>query len=69
MYSDTIQKCSANAKRIVDLANTDKMAFWLSSGMAGAYVGLGIILIFSLGRTLIDSPFRSLVMGGSIFQS
>ncbi|MFK0572623.1 nitrite transporter NirC [Endozoicomonas sp.] len=65
MYSDTIKKCAANARRIVDLSNTDKGSFWLSSGMAGAYVGIGIILIFTLGNAIIDSPFRGLIMGST----
>lgn len=65
MYSDTIKKCSANARRIVDFANTDKGSFWLSSAMAGAYVGLGIILIFTLGNAFMDSPVRGLLMGAT----
>ena len=65
MYSDTIKKCSANARRIVDFSNTDKGSFWLSSAMAGAYVGLGIILIFTLGNAFMDSPARGLIMGST----
>jgi len=46
MYADTIKKCSANAARIVKLDKTDPISFLISGAMAGAYVGLGIILIF-----------------------
>lgn len=45
MYTETINKCAANAARINRFERSDKLGFWLSSAMAGAYVGLGIILI------------------------
>jgi nitrite transporter len=64
MYTDTIKKCSATAARIVDFADKEKFGFWLSSAMAGAYVGLGIILIFTLGN-MVDPSIRSLVMGST----
>ncbi|BAJ03492.1 nitrite transporter NirC [Shewanella violacea] len=64
MYADTIKKCSAQAARIVELADKEKVGFWLSSAMAGAYVGLGIILIFTLGN-LVDPSIRPLVMGST----
>ncbi|MGB5446356.1 MAG: nitrite transporter NirC [Psychromonas sp.] len=62
MYQDSISKCSANAARIVKLAKQEKLGFWISGAMAGAYVGLGIILIFTLGN-LVDPAIRPLVMG------
>ena len=64
MYADSIKKCSANAARIVRLADKDPAGFWLSSAMAGAYVGLGIILIFTLGN-LVEPALRPLVMGAT----
>ncbi|PSU96459.1 nitrite transporter NirC [Photobacterium kishitanii] len=64
MYTDTIKKCSANAARIVEFAQKEKLGFWLSSAMAGAYVGLGIILIFTLGN-MVDPSIRPLVMGAT----
>ncbi|OCG00372.1 nitrite transporter NirC [Gilliamella sp. wkB112] len=64
MYTETINKCATNAARIVRLAKTNPCGFWLSSAMAGAYVGLGIILIFTLGN-LLDSSIRPLVMGAT----
>lgn len=50
MYTDTLNKCAANAARIVKLAKDSPLGFWIGSAMAGAYVGLGIILIFTLDR-------------------
>ncbi|QUM84883.1 nitrite transporter NirC [Moritella sp. 28] len=64
MYADTIKKCSANAARIVKLDKTDPLSFLISGAMAGAYVGLGIILIFTLGN-MVDPSIRPLVMGAT----
>lgn len=40
------------------------LGFWLSAMMAGVYVGMGILLIFSVGQKA-DPSLRSLIMGGS----
>lgn len=64
MFTDTINKCAANAARIARLSANNPFGFWVSSAMAGAYVGLGIILIFTLGN-LLDPSVRPLVMGAT----
>ena len=64
MFTDTINKCAANAARIVRPAKESPLGFWISSAMAGAYVGLGIILIFTLGNP-VDPSVRPLVMGAT----
>lgn len=64
MFTDTINKCAANAARIARLSANNPLGFWVSSAMAGAYVGLGIILIFTLGN-LLDPSVRPLVMGAT----
>jgi nitrite transporter len=64
MYTETINKCAANAARIVRLAKNNPFGFWVSSAMAGAYVGFGIILIFTLGN-LVEPSIRPLVMGAT----
>ena len=43
MFTDTINKCAANAARIARLSANNPLGFWVSSAMAGAYVGLGKI--------------------------
>ncbi len=58
MFTDTINKCAANAARIARLSANNPLGFWVSSAMAGAYVGLGIILIFTLGN-LLDPSVRT----------
>ena len=64
MYTETINKCAANAARINRFERSDKLGFWLSSAMAGP-VGLGIILIFTPGN-LVDPAIRPLVMGATL---
>lgn len=64
MFTDTINKCAANAARIARLSANNPLGFWVSSAMAGAYVGLGIILIFTLGN-LLEPAVRPLVMGAT----
>lgn len=62
MYQETIEKCAAVAARIKNTSANNPLSFWIGSLMAGAYVGLGIILIFTLGN-LVDPTIRPLVMG------
>ena len=62
MFNEPLQKCAATAARIDKLQSTNPLGYWLASMMAGAYVGLGIILIFTLGN-LLDPALRPLVMG------
>ncbi len=64
MYQETIEKCAAVAARIKNTSANNPLSFWIGSLMAGAYVGLGIILIFTLGN-LVDPSIRPLVMGAT----
>lgn len=53
------------AKR--DYMKREKLGYFIATLLAGAYVGFGIILIFTLGAPLAQagSPFQPLVMGAS----
>lgn len=64
MYTETLTKCGNNALRIKNLVTQHPLSFWIGGMMAGAYVGLGIILIFTLGNQ-VDPSLRSLVMGAT----
>lgn len=64
MYTDTLDGFAAAARRKASWARTDPPAFFVASAMAGVYVGLGIILILSLGA-LVDPVWQRLVMGAS----
>lgn len=64
MYSETIERFSAIAVAKATLLRTSPMGFFISSMMAGAYVGIAVILVFMLGND-IDPAWRKLVMGTS----
>jgi len=64
MFTETINKCAATAERVVKLDRENPFGYWVASMMAGAYMGLGIILIFTLGN-LVDPALRPLVMGAT----
>lgn len=64
MYEDTLEHFSALARKKADTARHSPSAFFIGAMMAGAYVGLGIILIFSVGA-LVDPAWQKLVMGVS----
>ncbi len=64
MYQDTLDHFAAVAEKKAAVLKNHAPAFWIGAMMAGAYVGLGIILIFSLGA-LIDPALRKLVMGAT----
>ncbi len=64
MYSATIEHFAGLAVKKAALADRHPLAFLAGTMMAGAYVGLAIILIFSLGAGL-DAPLQKLVMGAT----
>jgi len=64
MYLETIDHFAEVAAKKAAYMKRTPLSFWISSMMAGAYVGLGIILIFSIGSDA-DPGFRPLIMGTS----
>ncbi|TAK48166.1 MAG: nitrite transporter NirC [Xanthobacteraceae bacterium] len=62
--SETVAYFAAQARSKADTNARNPVAFFISSMMAGAYVGVGILLILSVGQA-IDPSLRSLVMGAS----
>jgi len=64
MFAKTIQTFVETARVKAELSRARPLAFLVSAAMAGAYVGIGIILIFSLGQAA-EPSWRSLVMGTS----
>jgi len=64
MFMDTVDGFARLAAAKAETLRTRPGAFWVSAMMAGAYVGLGIILIFSVGAT-VDPSIRGVVMGAS----
>jgi nitrite transporter NirC len=62
MYLETVDQLAATAAAKTAFLKRTPSGFFLSAMMAGAYVGLGIILIFSVGSD-VDPAYRALVMG------
>ena len=64
MYQETLDQFGRLARDKADLLNRSPTAFFVASLMAGAYVGIGIVLIFSVGG-IVDPGLQPLVMGVS----
>jgi nitrite transporter len=64
MYLESVDQMAATAVAKAQFLKRSPLGFWISSMMAGAYVGIGILLIFSVGSD-VDPAYRALVMGCS----
>jgi nitrite transporter NirC len=64
MYLDTVDRMADTAAAKTAFLKRSPGGFFVSSMMAGAFVGLGIILIFCVGAD-VDPAYRALVMGCS----
>lgn len=67
MYRDNIESVGNAAVKKVNYMEANKLKYLILSAFAGSFVGLGIMLIFSIGAPLnaSGSPFTKLVMGTS----
>lgn len=64
MFIETVDQFAKTAVAKADFLRRSPLGFTISSMMAGAYVGLGIILIFCVGNA-VDPGMRPIVMGAS----
>ncbi|HIF55329.1 MAG TPA: nitrite transporter NirC [Methylococcaceae bacterium] len=64
MYSDTIDHFAKLAKVKAALLKNNPMSFFIGALMAGAYLGMGIVLVFTVAGQL-DPSIRPMVMGMS----
>ncbi len=67
MYKETLNALGAAAASKAALVKESKGKYLTASALAGFYVGLGIILIMTIGGILssVASPFTKIVMGTS----
>jgi len=65
MYRETLDKMCALAQTKINILNGSRMRYFVLSMLAGFYVGLGIILILTIGGQLGDDPIRKTLMGAS----
>ena len=65
MHNETLEKLTEAAKKKIKFLNSSKIKYLVSSAFAGMYVGLGIVLIFTIGGYLTEggSPFTKTMMG------
>lgn len=63
MYQELIQSLAGAAVTKEGLLKKGPLRYLLLSMFAGFFVGLGIILIFTIGGVLGDSPAKRVVMG------
>lgn len=67
MFQETLDSAAAAAELKIGLLNRSLLRYLVLACLAGAYVGLGIALIFAIGAPLAaaQSPFLKVVMGAS----
>jgi nitrite transporter NirC len=65
MYQETLGKITTLAQGKLALLNKSRGRYFILSMLAGLYVGLGIILILTIGGAMGDDPAKKLVMGVS----
>ena len=67
MFCEEFNSVVMAAKAKVNLLKTNKVGYFISSMLAGLYVGMGIMLIFTIGGLLNSSgsPATKIVMGVS----
>jgi nitrite transporter NirC len=64
MYADTIESFTKVAEKKIAALRASPFGFFVASMLAGAYVGIGIILIFVIGQQ-VPPEFQRLIMGAT----
>ncbi|WP_059105987.1 formate/nitrite transporter family protein [Shouchella shacheensis] len=67
MYKDTLETLNNQAHTKRALLQSSPLRYLISAALAGAYVGVGVLVIFSVGAPLeaADSPATDLVLGAT----
>ena len=63
MFRGDYSKTSDGAAAKVAFMNRDPLAYFVMSMMAGAYIGIGVLLAFTSGGLLTGLPYARIVMG------
>lgn len=63
MFNEEFTAAADGAAGKVRLLGSNPAGYFLLSMLAGAYVGFGILLVFTLSGTLAGAPYTRLVMG------
>ena len=68
MFDNDLEKLACAAENKIKSMNRFSSGYLAMSALAGAYLGFGIVLIFSVGGPLAGTqfaPFMKLIMGAS----
>lgn len=65
MYNEEINKVTLAVRDKIELLNNNKIGYFISSILAGIYIGLGVMLAFTIGGLLTPDniPLARIVMG------
>lgn len=65
MYREEVEAFGNASEGKIKLLSQNPLGYFISSILAGIYVGFGILLIFSIGGMLADQPYVKIAMGVS----
>lgn len=65
MYRELVDAVSAAGQKKIDYCNKKTGKYFIASILAGFFVGLGILLIFSISGQLGAQPYTKIIMGVS----
>lgn len=63
MFQEECAVIATGAKNKSALLKNNLLGYFISSMLAGMYVGFGILLIFSIGGMLSGAPYSKIIMG------
>ena len=63
MFNEEFTAASKGAAAKSALLKKNPVGYFLLSMLAGAYIGFGILLVFTLSGALAGAPYTKLVMG------
>ena len=65
MYiEDFLAMCNAAKSKVAFLKN-NPLGYFIASMLAGAFVGFGVLLVFSIGGMMSGVPYTKVIMGSS----
>lgn len=65
MYREDVAAIGESARKKVNLLTNNPLGYFTAAILAGMYIGLGILLIFTIGGLLQGAPATKVVMGAS----
>ncbi len=63
MHEDTLASISGAAKKKIELLRESRLKYLTSAGLAGLFIGFGIMLIFVIAGLMAGNPASKIVMG------